>query len=141
MKMKTLHYLGSINCINACIRGYNYCQTGIELSKCVYGCENKPFSWRSKSRVFSKCIFDGHASRHRGHNQRKTYENVCFCPSKPNGIYGKLNKIGFGRKFCRICPLGSLPAPPPPPTPPIIIDVFYQNSFFYMNADQRVCLL
>ena len=36
MKKKALHYLWSINCINVCIRGYNYCQTGIELSKYVY---------------------------------------------------------------------------------------------------------
>ena len=36
MKKNTLHYLGSINCINVCIRDYNCCQTGIELSKCVY---------------------------------------------------------------------------------------------------------
>ena len=34
--LKILDYLRSIHCISVCIRGYNCCQTGIELSKCVY---------------------------------------------------------------------------------------------------------
>ena len=33
---KILYYLRNIICISVCIRGYNCCQTGIELSKCVY---------------------------------------------------------------------------------------------------------
>ena len=35
-KKKLLDYLRSISCINVCIRGYNCCQTSIELSKCIY---------------------------------------------------------------------------------------------------------
>ena len=47
--------------------------------------------------------------------QRRNCENLCFCPSKLNGIYRKWNKLEFGCKFCRICHLGRLAA--------IIIDI------------------
>ena len=52
--------------------------------------------------------------------QRKNCKKLCFCPSKRNGLHGKLNKIEFGCKFCRICHLGRLSA--------IIIDVLYLNQ-------------
>ena len=73
MKRKTLDYLWSINCINVSIHGYNCCQTGIQLSikLCIFSChgsKNRTYSWQSKSRFFSKCISDGHASRNMGHN-------------------------------------------------------------------------
>ena len=93
--------------MNVCIHGYNCCQTGgIELFKCVYlasmgvkiehtvGVQNKDF--------FSKCISDGHVYRNIGRNQSQNCENVCFSPSKLNDIHGKLNKIEFCYKFCRI---------------------------------------
>ena len=58
---------------------------------------------------------DGHVYWNIGHNQSKTFENLCFSPSKLNDIHGKLNKIEFCYKFCRIWPLGRLAA--------IIIDI------------------
>ena len=51
---------------------------------------------------FFKCISDGHVYRNIGHNQNQNCENLCFSPSKLNHIYGKLNKIEFCYKFCRI---------------------------------------
>ena len=36
MKKKNLDYFRSINCRNVCILAYYCCQTGIEVSKCVY---------------------------------------------------------------------------------------------------------
>ena len=65
---------------------------------CIFSfnvCKNKPYSWRSKSRDFSKCISDGHASRNMGHIQGRNYENLYLCPSKLNGIYRKLNKLNL----------------------------------------------
>ena len=50
-----------------------------------------------------------------GHNQSKNCETLCFSPSKLNDMHGKLNKIEFCYKFCRIWPLGRLAA--------IIIDI------------------
>ena len=66
-------------------------------------------NWRSKSIFFSKCISDDNASRNMGYNQNKKFENQCVCPSKLNGIHGKLNKE-FGSKFCPICHLTRLHA-------------------------------
>ena len=93
--------------MNVCIHGYYCCQTGgIELFKCVYlasmgvkiehtvGIQNKDF--------FSKYISDGHVYRNIGCNQSQNCENLCFSPSKLNDIHGKLNKIEFCYKFCRI---------------------------------------
>ena len=36
MKKKTVNYFRSISYINICISAYNWCQTGIEVPKCVY---------------------------------------------------------------------------------------------------------
>ena len=36
MKKKNLDYFGSINCRNVCILAYYCCQTGIDVSRCVY---------------------------------------------------------------------------------------------------------
>ena len=81
-----------------------------------HGCKNRTYSWYSKSIFFSKCISDGHFCRNSGHNRSQNCENlICFCPSELKYIHGKLNKIEFCYKFCRICHLGRLPA--------IIIDV------------------
>ena len=110
-----LHYLWSINCINVCIRGYNCCQTGIELSKCVYlasvgvkinhivGGQNHFFFF------FKMHIWWSYQSKHRP-QPKENCEKLCFCPSKLNSIHGQLNKIEFGCKFYRISHLGILPA-------------------------------
>ena len=93
------------------------------MSKCVYlasmdvkinhtvGVQNQEF--------FSKCISDGYASRNMGHKTKKKMRKIKLCPSKRNGIHGKLNTIEFGSKFCRICHLGRLSA--------IIIDVLSRS--------------
>ena len=54
--------------------------------------------------------------------KEKNGEKLCFCPSKPNSIHRKLNKIEFGCKFCRICHLGRLSA--------IIIDILHNVAVF-----------
>ena len=66
---------------------------GVKIEHTV-GVQNKDF--------FSKCISDGHVYRNIGHNQSKNCENLCFSPSELNDIHGKLNKIEFCYKFCRI---------------------------------------
>ena len=121
MRKKTLDYLWGISYMNVCIHGYNCCQTGdIELSKCVnlvsrgvkiehtVGVQNKDFFQNAYLMVMSTI----------GRNQSQNCENLCFSPSNLNDIYGKLNKIDFCYKFCRICPLGWLAA--------IIIDILPQ---------------
>ena len=55
-----------------------------------------------------------------GPKPKKKCENLCFCPLKRKVSYGKLNKIAFGCKFCRICHLGRLSA--------ITIDVLFFSA-------------
>ena len=91
-----------------CICDYNCCQAGgIELSKCVclasMGVKiEHTVCVQIKVLFFSKCISDDHVYRNIGHNQSQNCENLCFCSSKLNDIHGKLNKIEFCYKFCRI---------------------------------------
>ena len=94
------------------------------MSKCVYlasmgvkinhtvGSQNQEFFV-----VVVFVFFQNAQSKHGPQNKEKKCENLCFCPSKRNGIHGKLKKIEFGRKFCHICHLGRRSA--------IIIDVLF----------------
>ena len=86
------------------------------MSKCVYLASisvtlEHAVGVQKKKKIFvSKCISDGHVYRNIGHNQSQNCENLCFSPSKFNHIHGKLNKIEFCYKFCRILLLGRIAA-------------------------------
>ena len=86
-----------------------------------HGCKNKIIQLAVKIKSCFQNISLSHASRNMGHNQRIKCEKLCFCPSKRNGIHGKLDKIEFGCKYCRICHLGRLSA--------IIMDALYELNF------------
>ena len=133
MKKKTLHYLWSINCINVCIRGYNCCQTGIELSKCVYlasmGVKINHTVGGQNQEIFQNAYLMVMPVKHGSHPKKKL-RNLMFCPLKLNGIYRKLNKIVFGCKFCHSCHLGRLAA--------IIIDILFNIWDIYISATGRI---
>ena len=95
------------------VRIHGCCQTGIELSKCVYlasmdvkinhivGGQNREFFQNAYLMVIP---VETWATK-----QRKNCEKFMLCPSKCNGIHKKFkNKIEFGCKFCCICHLGKL---------------------------------
>ena len=89
---KNSHYLCSFDCINACVRGYNCCQTGIELSKCVYLAS---ITILLAVNIKSACLMAMPAET--------------WVTTKLNDIHAKLNNIEFGCKFCRVYHLGRLP--------------------------------
>ena len=72
------------------------------MSKCVYlacmavkiehtvGGHNQDILQQHISDVYASQVWDL--------NQSKTYQNICFCPSKLICMHGKLNK----NKFCSI---------------------------------------
>ena len=78
----TLHYL----CIYGCIRGYNCCQTGSELSKCVYlasmGVKINQTTGGQNQRSFSKLHISWSCQSKHGPQPRQNCENLCFCLSK-----------------------------------------------------------
>ena len=99
------------HCIHVCIRGYNCCQTGIELSKfSFHGCKN-----RTQLAVQIKICYKMDIADASTTTKVKTCENLCFCPSILNGIHGKLNKIDFLVQILSYLSLGRLLA--------IIIDI------------------
>ena len=99
---------------------------GVKIKHTVGG-QNQKFVVVVFFVFFSKCISDGSESRNMGHNQRQKCENLCLCPSKLNGVHGKLKKNVFGCKFCRICHLGRLTA--------ITIDVLCCCCLFFFSIN------
>ena len=65
-----------------------------------HGCKIKLYSWRSKSRVFSKCISGGHACRNMGHNQRQIAKFYAFVHNHrcPFTIVSSIIFVVFGEK-------------------------------------------
>ena len=78
--------------------GYNCCQIGIELSKCVYlvsvGVKKKHTVDGHNQEFFQNAylmVMPVETWATTKDNQRQNCENLCFCPLKCNGLHGKLN--------------------------------------------------
>ena len=73
---KILDYFRSINCTNVSINGCNCCETGIEVSKCVYlACKAVKIEYTVDGHnhdILQQCIFDVYASQVWGLIQSKT---------------------------------------------------------------------
>ena len=108
--------------VSSCLNVYILAFMGVKINYTVDG---------QNQELFLKCISYGNASQNMGHNQRKHCEILCFCPSKCNGVHGKLNEIEFGCRFCRICHLGRLSA--------IIINVLLTSCAQHNSINTHIC--
>ena len=105
-----------IQLINVCIRGYNCCQTGIELSKCVYllqipvsndfSCVGKPFKDKLKRKKLTwqhpKINFPTCCPRKWCHWNvyRRRRNFVCWFPISQVKLSSYLSKCSFHSQRC-----------------------------------------